>query len=148
MDSAYLSALSALAGSVVGGLTSGITTLLSQRAQVKAGELVREISRRDELYKELIVAASQSHGDALVSSEPKIPELVALYAMISRMRILSSPRTVACAEKIMYQTIDTYFAPNETIRERHELLKNGTSIDPLKGFSEIAREKLLAFTAS
>jgi hypothetical protein len=32
MDVAYISALSALAGSVVGGLTSGITTWLSQRA--------------------------------------------------------------------------------------------------------------------
>jgi hypothetical protein len=43
MDIAYLSALSAVAGSVVGGLTSGIATWLSQRAQVKAGELAKGI---------------------------------------------------------------------------------------------------------
>jgi hypothetical protein len=148
MDIAYLSALSALAGSVVGGLTLGIATWLSQRAQVKAGELAREFSRRDELYKEFIIAASRAHGDALVSSDQKIPELVALYAMISRMRIQSSPRTVACAEKIMYETIETYFAPNKTARERYEMLKNGTSIDVLKAFSEVAREELAAFAAS
>jgi hypothetical protein len=77
----------------------------------------------------------------LVSSDPKIPELVALYAMISRTRIQSSPRTVACAEKIMYETIETYFAPNKTARERYETLKNGTSIDILKAFSEVARAR-------
>jgi hypothetical protein len=56
VDVAYLSALSALAGSVVGGLTSGITTWLSQRAQATAGQLAREMSRRDDLYKDFIVA--------------------------------------------------------------------------------------------
>ena len=81
-----------------------------------------------------------------MSNEPKIPELVDLYAMISRMRIQSLPRTVACAEKILYETIDTYFAPNKTSRERYELMKNGAGIDPLKDFSEVARDELSAFT--
>src|SRR3984957_9306044 len=146
MDAAYLSALSALAGSVVGGLISGVTTWLSQRSQMRAGQLAREISRREGLYKDFIVSASKAYGDALMSNEPSIPELVDLYAMISRMRILCLPRTVACAEKILYETIDTYFAPNKTSRERYELMKNGAGIDPLKDFSEVARDELSAFT--
>jgi hypothetical protein len=114
MNVAYLSALSAIAGSVVGGLTSGITTWISQRAQARAGQLAHEMSRRDYLYKDFIVAASKAFGDALLSNEPQIPELVALSALISRMRVLSSPRTVASAEKIMEATISAYFAPNRT----------------------------------
>ena len=51
MDVAYLSALSAIAGSLVGGLTSGFTTWLSQRSQARAGQLARKMSRRDELTK-------------------------------------------------------------------------------------------------
>jgi len=145
MDVAYLSALSAIGGSVVGGLTSGITTWLSQRAHARAGQLAHEMSRRDDLYKDFIVAASKAYGDALLSSEPQVPELVALSALISRMR-LSSPRTVASAEKIMEATISAYFAPNKTIRELHDLMKSGTGIDPLRGFSEAAREELQAFT--
>ena len=82
------------------------------------------------------------YGDAAVSNEPKIQELVALYAMISRMRVLSFPRTVECAEKIVKATLDTYFAPNKTIRELHEFMKSGAAIDPLKDFSEAAREEL------
>ena len=107
MDVAYISALSALAGSVVGGLTSGITTWLSLRAQARAGQHAHDKSLREDLYRDFIVAASQAYGNAVVSNEPQIQELVAIYAMISRMRILSSPTIVACADKIMRATIDT-----------------------------------------
>ena len=78
MDVAYISALSALAGSVVGGLTSGFTTWLSQRAQARAGQLAHDKSRREDLYKDFIVAASKTYGDAILSNQPQVPELVAL----------------------------------------------------------------------
>jgi hypothetical protein len=148
MDVAYLSALSAIAGSLVGGLTSGFTTWMSQRSQARAGQLAREMSRRDDLYKDFIDAASKAYGNALVSNEPQVQELVALYAMVSRMRVMSLPRTVASAEKVMRVTTDTYFAPNKTIHELHdELTKSEAGIDPLKDFSEAARDELQAFTS-
>ena len=147
MDIAYISALSALAGSVVGGLTSGITTWLGLRAQARAGPLAREMSRRHDLYKDFIVAASKAYGSAILSNKPQMEELVALYGLISRMRVVSLPRTVACAEKVVDTTIGTYFAPNKTIRELHEMAKSGTGIDPLKDFSEVARNELQAFTS-
>ena len=146
-DAAYLSALSALAGSVVGGLTSGLTTWLSLRTQARAGRLAHELSRRDDLYKDFIVAASKAYGDAMLSNEPQMQDIVALYAMISRMRVLSRARTVSCAQKVVKATVDTYFAPNKTIQELHELIESGAGIDPLKDFSEAAREELRAFTS-
>ena len=141
MNAAYLSALSALAGSVIGGTISGVTTWLSQRSQARAAELTREMSRRDELYTDFIVAASKAYGEALVSSEPQVQAFVAIYAMISRMRVMSSPRIVACAEKVMSTTIDTFFAPNRTVKDLYELVKGGKQLDPLKDFSEAAREE-------
>jgi hypothetical protein len=89
---------------VVGGLTSGITTWLRQRAQATAGQLAHNLSRAEDLYADFIVAASKAYGEALMRNEPQIQELIALYAMISRMRVRSSPRTVACAEEIMLAT--------------------------------------------
>ncbi len=143
MDTAYLSALSALAGSVVGGLTSGVTTWLSLRVQARAGQRAHDKSQREDLYKDFIVAASKAYGEALVSNEPQIQEIVVLYGMISRMRVLSSQEIVASAEKIMLTTTETYFGPNKTIRDLHELLKSGTGFaDPLRDFAEIAREEL------
>ena len=68
--------------------------------------------------------------------------------MISRMRVLASPRTVECAERTMRAVMDTYAAPNRTVLELHELIKSGeAAIDPLKEFSEAAREELRAFTS-
>lgn len=144
MDFAYVSALAALAGSVVGGLTAGTTTWLSYRGQTQAGRLAHDLSRREDLFRAFIVAASKVYTNALVSSEPKLDELVDLYSMISRMRVLCSPETVACANKVMVTAVDTFFAPNKTMRDLHELIKSGSGIDPLKEFSEAARDELRA----
>jgi hypothetical protein len=146
MDVAYISAMSALAGSVVGGLTSGITTWLSQRAQVRAGRLEHELSRREMLYKDFIVSASKAYGDAMVSNELQIPVIVDLYAMISIMRVVSSAETLASAEMVMHETARVYFEPNRTIRELHESVMDGKGVDPLKEFSEAARAELRAIT--
>jgi hypothetical protein len=48
---------------------------------------------------------------------------------------------------MIHTTIDTYFAPNKTIREINELIKSGAGIDPLKNFSEAASEELLTFSS-
>jgi hypothetical protein len=105
MDVAYISALSALAGSVIGGLTSGVTAWLNQRSLAGAGLFAHELSRRQDLYRDFIVAASKAYAEALVVNEAKIEELIALYAMISRMRAMSSFNIVACAERVCSATI-------------------------------------------
>jgi hypothetical protein len=142
MDVASVSALAALAGSVVGGLTTGFTTWVSGRSQARAGRLVADVARRQDLYREFIVAASKTYAAALVSTEPDIQEVVALWAMVSRMRVLCSPPTAASAEKVMRQTMNTFFAPPKTPSELHDLIKQGSGIDPLQEFSEAAREEL------
>jgi hypothetical protein len=142
MDIGYISAMSALAGSAVGGLTSASTTWLSQRAQSRAGHISREMARREELFRDFITAASSAYGDALMSSEPRLADLVQLYALTNRMRVLSAPRTVACADKVMMTIMDTYFSPNRSVRELRDLVKSGASIDPLREFSEAARDEV------
>ena len=57
-------------------------------------------------------------------------------------------RRVKRKDKIMRATIDTYFAPNKTIRELHELVESGSAFDPLKDFSEMARDELRTFWLS
>jgi hypothetical protein len=131
---------------VIGGLTSGFSTWLSQRDQAKAGQRVHDMSRREDLYRDFIVQASKVYGDAWIHNQPQLQELIFLYALVSRMRVLSSPRVIACAEKIARTAVDTYSAPNKTLDELHELIKSG-AIDPLKDFSEAAREDLRTFSS-
>jgi hypothetical protein len=146
MEVAYITGLSALAGSIVGGLTTGITTWLNSRTQARAGLRTAELLRRQELFRDFIIAASKTYGDALVSNEPKLQELVALYAIVSRMRILCAPETVACADKMLRMTIDTYLGPNRTVHEIRELMASGPDIDALREFSEAARAEVESFT--
>ena len=61
------------------------------------------------------------------------------------MRVASSTATIECADKIMQLIIATYFKPNKTMRELNDLIISGTGIDPLKDFSQVAREELEAF---
>jgi hypothetical protein len=42
--------------------------------------------------------------------------------MISRMRVLCLPQTVARADQIMVTTIGKYFESNWTLRDLHELM--------------------------
>jgi len=144
MDTAFISALSALAGSIVGGMTSGFTTWLGHRSQAKAGRRLHNVTQRENLYRDFVVAASEAYGDALTRDEPQLQKVVTLYSMISRMRILSTPEVVACADKTIESIIDTYFSPNRTFLELRALVKNGEKIDPLREFSEVARDELRA----
>lgn len=129
MDTATISAISALAGTAIGGLTSSLTTLLNQSAQAWADQIRHDLGRREDLVRDFIVAASETYGEAFATNEPQVPELVNLYSMVSRMRVLAMPRSVAGAEKLMLVIIDTYFQPNKTIRDLHEMMKTrGASI--------------------
>src|SRR5579863_3096030 len=145
MDAAYFSAVAALVGSVVGGIAAGGATWLSQRAHARAGQMAHEAGLREDLYRDFITAASRAYSDALLNSEPQIPKLVSLYAMISRMRIVSSPRTIECADTIMLTVVDTYFSPNRSVLELRDLARSGSGIDPLRDFSEVAREEMRLF---
>jgi hypothetical protein len=147
MDTALVSAVSALAGTALGGLTSGLTTMLNTHVQARSEQLAHGMARREGLIKDFIVEAAKAYGDALVSNEPKTQNLVDLYAMISRMRVLFMPRSVDCADKVMRRILDTYFQPNRTLLELHSEIKDGgnESIDVLREFGEAARGELAKF---
>ena len=72
--------------------------------------------------------------------------LIGLYAMVSRMRVRSSSRVIENAEKVARTIVETYFAPNRSLRELRDMLES-ESMDPLRGFSEACREELRSLRA-
>jgi hypothetical protein len=144
MDSAYLPAVAALAGSAIGGLTSFASAWLTQRRQDRANSISRDKSRRQKLYKHFIDEASKLYADALVHDDLQISTLVSAYALISRMRVLSSPPVLEKADAVVRMIVETYFAPNKTSPELRELL-DSHAIDPLRAFSEECRAELEFF---
>src|SRR5262245_41549258 len=107
MDAAYFSAFAALAGSVIGGLTSLGTSWLTQHAQLGAQRFARNIDRRETLYRDFINEASRLYADAFEHDLTEISNLVKLFAMISQMRIVSSPQVVEDADKVAQLIMET-----------------------------------------
>src|SRR5882757_2240736 len=124
MDSAYVPALAAFGGSAVGGLTSLAATWLAQRRKDSARRFTQEKSRRQKLYKEFIEEASKLYADALVHDKSEVSTLVDMYALIGRMRILSSDAVVGKAEAAARMVIETYFSPNKTFSELRLLMES------------------------
>jgi len=141
MNSAYLPALAALAGSAIGGLTSFASAWLTQDRKHEATRLLQDKSRRQKLYKQFIDEASKLYADALAHDQAEVASLVSVYALIGRMRVLSHPAVVEKAEAVVGMIVETYFAPNRTFPELRELIKSHT-MDPLRSFSEECREEL------
>jgi len=146
MDTAYISAIAALSGSVIGGLTSLAASWVSQNAQARTQLLLESKSRRQELYKAFIEEASKLYGDALVTDSAdnaNISKFVGLYTMLSQMRILSSQAVIENAEKILEAIAKEYFDPHRTLHDMfgksHELSQE---LDIMRRFSEACREDL------
>ena len=97
MNASVISALAALAGTAVGGLTSVVANWLTHRIQVRAQWLQHEKNQRQILYRDFIDEASKCYIDALQHDEADIAGLVGLYAKLGRMRVLSSKPVVLSA---------------------------------------------------
>jgi len=81
------------------------------------------------------------YADAYEHNEADAAKLVNLYALVSKMRVLSSPRIVANADRVVRVIIETYLAPNKTFRDVVEIVDN-EAMDPLRAFSNACREEL------
>jgi len=114
---------------------------LTQSRQATIQWLVKDKSRQQKLYKEFIEEASKLYADALAHNEAEVSAFVKVYALMSRMHVLSSVDIVEKAEKVIRMIIDTYFRSNKTLPELRGML-NSPAIDPLREFSESCRNEM------
>ena len=141
MDPAFFSAFAALAGSAIGGATTLGASLLTQRVEFRAQRFDRDLTRREDLYKGFVEEASRLYAHAYEHDNATVSSLVNLYALVSRMRVLSSPRIVESADEVVRRIIETYRRPNKTLRDVLEILDN-EELNPLRDFSNACREEL------
>jgi hypothetical protein len=118
MNPTYLPALAALSGSAVGGLMSFLSSWLGlgQCAQLRAQVFLNDKSRRQELCRKFVDEAWKGYIDSITTNTPDLTRLVALYALISRMRSLSSPKIIEEAEKVAQLIVRSYPEPNHQPR--------------------------------
>jgi membrane protein YqaA with SNARE-associated domain len=64
MDAAWISAFSAVMGSLVGGFTTFVTTYANQRSQYRRDFLSKQFAKRETLYSEFINEAARLQIDS------------------------------------------------------------------------------------
>ena len=138
MNASVISALAALGGAAIGGLTSVLVTWLAENAKARGQWLADEKVRRQELYRDFVQEASKCYIDALQHANPDLPTLISLYAMIGRMRILSSQQVILAAERVAQKILDAYLDRDLTFVELRDMAKNG-AIDLMRDFGEACR---------
>jgi hypothetical protein len=142
MNSVYVPALAALAGSAIGGVTSLLAAWLTQRHQDHASRVAQDRARRQKLYGKFIDEASKVYADALAHDKAEVAALVSVYALISRMRVVSSAAVIEKAEAVVRVSMDMYFAPNKTFPEFRQLINSHSVGEPLRAFSDECRNEL------
>jgi len=140
MDSGYITALAALGGAALGGLTSFATSWTTLRAQMKAKLSDSSKSKRQKLYKTFIDDAARIYGDALIHDKLETTGLINLHALVSRMRIVSSGPVIETAVNVVKVITETYSQPNKSPEEIEAMISNG-SVDILQSFSEACRDE-------
>jgi hypothetical protein len=129
-----------LSGAAIGGFTSFATSWIIQQAQARTPQLAHTLTRRQDLYREFVQEASRLYADSLLHDSPDVGQLIQLYAMVSRMRALSSESIVEHADRVVRMIVDSYLEPNKSVADLHEMVIRG-AMDPLRDFSEACRDE-------
>ena len=142
MNPAYISALSALFGSMIGAVASLATTWLTQRHQDETRRHAQENVRRERAFVEFIDLSSKAFVDALQqTSIGDARHVMPLYATMEKLRLFASNRRIEAAERVMERIIETYYSPKLDTQTRPDLNRKS---DVLREFAECCRAELRA----
>jgi hypothetical protein len=142
IDTALLSTIAALTGSLIGGVATLTASWLTQRLQLRIQATVHEAAKRENLYAEFIIEASRRLADAW-SHHAESPEVIAgLYSAVQRMRLASSDKVIHLADQVIREVVDAYAAPDRTFDELGESIRGDEPPDALKDFGEACRIEL------
>ncbi|HEY2425731.1 MAG TPA: hypothetical protein VGI09_07535 [Pseudolabrys sp.] len=145
MDTAILSATSALVGSLMGGFSTFCASWITQRRQLRSHLLLQRAAQQETLYAEFIIEAAKRLTEAW--SKPEQTDVLAgLYAAMERMRPNSSNTVIKHAEHVIRTVVDAYADPNKTFDDLRKALIGGhIHLDnPLKEFTDACKAELYA----
>ena len=136
LDPSIVTATAAVAGSLVGGLTSFVSSYVTQRHQGHADRVVKDLERREELYARFDELAAELVLDALDHTLDDPAKLIGIATLTGRIRLASSKPVLEAAEAVVDEILATYQRP---------------PVDPREVVRTSAREflaPLIAFTAA
>jgi hypothetical protein len=141
VDTAYISALSALGGAAIGGLASFGSSWLTQRTQLRFSHHEAVKAQREALYAEFVDEAARLYGDALGHQKDEVADLVKIYALVGRIMLVSPRPVVTAAERTLDTIIEAYLGPNRTLHEVLDEVHQG-GFTFFAAFGEACRQDL------
>ena len=143
MDNTVVTAMAALFGSLIGGLTTLATAWLSQRYATRNQRLREEIAKREALYGAYIDEASERMIDALGHEISDAHQIVRMYGLFCRIQLVCTGPVLETAEQLLKKTAEVYAMPNITLEDlvrgaRESLAES----DPIVAFSRACRQEL------
>src|SRR5258708_257333 len=140
MNPPTITALAAIFGSLTGALGTSISTWIIQRHQDRRELVAKNVFHREQLYSDFITESARIIVDSLQHNVVDPKNLIPAYALLSRVRLSSSPKVLVSAEQLIRDIISAYAQPNLTAEQIPSGAMNGD--DPLKPFSEVCRAEL------
>lgn len=141
MDSTLTSVLAALSGSIIGASTPVLSNFVLQRSQTQRELTNREIAQREELYSEFIRHGTTCYAKALSQSLENIDEIVAMYALVNRIRLFASRSVLEAAEAFVRRLVEKYGDKNMTMDQIKSVALE-QHVDPLNDFALKCRSEL------
>jgi hypothetical protein len=117
MEQAYLSAASALAGTVIGGVTSFATTWLTTSAQARAARLAAERDKREDAYGRFMEVLAALYAFALDNQGVDYPRMAQAYALRGRIVLMCSQPVAVSADTALKFIVDLMLAPRRSDAE-------------------------------
>jgi hypothetical protein len=147
-----LGPVAALMGALSGGGASLAAAVYTQRFQNRLQRVASEVAKREGVYADFVMSASNLLLTAYVSGQDDFAlggEEQRLVGLINRMRLFAPPEVITGAESVLKAIVGILLGPSIQIRQlAKEALSKGLDQDPLLAFSSVCRSDLDAIRRS
>ena len=146
MDTNFITAMSGVLGSLVGGSATVATAWITQKTLTRRELNVRDMRQREKVYGDFIAECAKLLIDAFTHTLDDPQKLLELYALTNRIRLTASQPVLAEAERLLKHITEQYFSRNLTIEDMRQLAGSDAA-DPLRAFGEACRVELRSIRA-
>jgi hypothetical protein len=144
IDPTLLSPASALLGALIGGGTSLVAAIYTQRGQDRLQRIAGEVAKRETVYADFLMSASNLLLNAFIHDEISLGgDEQRLIGLINRMRLFAPANVASGAEAALRSILEIALKPSIELRQlAKEALSKSLDPDPLLAFSSTCRADL------
>lgn len=143
MDPGVISAISALAGTSIGAISSLGATWMTTKSQAQLARIAAERAKREELYGRFMDELAALYSDALHNTEVDRERLSVAYALSGRIGLYATEPVSEAAIEALRFIVDTALGPCRTKQVVREMMDQPT-LNVISIFARACRDELLA----